>query len=106
MEPLVVRDDPDWKRDLVRRLTERHEGGRDAPWSVADAPAEFVDRMLGAIVGLELAITRIEAKRKLSQNRDTADIDSVVTALAAGNERERAVAAEMRGLGVPSPSAS
>lgn len=93
---LVVHDDAPWKLGLVQRLTERHENGRDVPWSVADAPAEYIDRMLGAIVGLELAVTRIEAKRKFSQNRDEADVDGVVAALDGGTERERAVAADMR----------
>ena len=93
---LVVHDDPEWKLGLVRRLTERHEAGQDAPWSVDDAPAEYIDRMLGAIVGLELAITRIEAKRKLSQNRSEADVVSVVAALAGGTAGERAVAADMQ----------
>jgi len=93
---LVVHDDAPWKLGLVRRLTERHEGGRDMPWSVADAPAEYIDRMLGAIVGLELVVTRIEAKRKFSQNRDEADINGVVAGLAVGTEREHTVATEMR----------
>jgi transcriptional regulator len=75
---LVVHDDVDWLGDLVRRLTEKHEADQANPWSVADAPPAFVSGQLRAIVGLELRITRIEAKAKLSQNRPAADIDGVV----------------------------
>lgn len=92
---LVVHDDAEWKLGLVRRLTERHERRREPRWSVDDAPAEYIDRMLGAIVGLELVITRIEAKRKMSQNRDQGDIDGVVAALDVGTARDRSVAADM-----------
>jgi len=93
---LVVHDDPEWKLDLVRRLTEQHEIGRAQRWAVDDAPAEFIVRQLRAIVGLEVAITRIEGKRKLSQNRSAADVDAVAEALASGSTRDQAVAAEMR----------
>lgn len=75
---LVVHDDVDWLDDLVRRLTEKHEADQPRPWSVADAPPAYVAGQLRAIVGLELRITRIEAKAKLSQNRPAADIDGVV----------------------------
>jgi transcriptional regulator len=75
---LVVHDDVEWLGDLVGRLTAKHEAGRPEPWSVEDAPATFVAGQLRAIVGLELVISRIEAKAKLSQNRPAADIDGVV----------------------------
>ncbi len=80
---LVVHDDPDWVEALVRRLTEHHEAGTAAPWSVDDAPPAYVAGQLRAIVGVELRITRIEAKAKLSQNRPEADLDGVVAGLAA-----------------------
>lgn len=75
---LVVHDDAEWLEDLVRRVTEKHEAGRGQPWSVDDAPPRFVAGQLRAIVGVELVISRIEAKAKLSQNRPGADIDGVV----------------------------
>jgi transcriptional regulator len=78
---LVVHDDPVWVRDLVERLTHKHESSRDEPWAVTDAPDAFVEGQLRAIVGLELLITRIEAKAKLSQNRSAADVEGVVTGL-------------------------
>jgi transcriptional regulator len=78
---LVVHDDPVWVEDLVRRLTAKHEAARAEPWSVDDAPEKFVAGQLRAIVGVELAITRIEAKAKLSQNRPEADVVGVVAGL-------------------------
>ncbi len=78
---LVVHDDPVWVENLVRRLTAKHEAARAEPWSVDDAPEKFVAGQLRAIVGLELAITRIEAKAKLSQNRPEADVVGVVAGL-------------------------
>jgi transcriptional regulator len=92
---LVVRDDVEWLRTLVTRLTERHEAGIDVPWSVSDAPPEFIDGQLRAIVGVELVIERVEAKSKLSQNRSVADQDTVRAALAAGTPAEQAVAERM-----------
>ena len=85
---LVVHDDPVWTEDLVRRLTGKHEAYRDHPWSVDDAPRNFIEGQLRAIVGIELEITRIEAKAKLSQNRPPADVDGVIAGL-----RERGDAA-------------
>jgi transcriptional regulator len=78
---LVVHDDPDWTEDLVRRLTAKHEGGREHPWSADDAPRAFIEGQLRAIVGVELLISRVEAKAKLSQNRPPADVDGVISGL-------------------------
>jgi transcriptional regulator len=80
---LVIHDDPDWVAENVRGLTERHEAGRAAPWSVDDAPKDFHAGQLRAIVGIELVISRVEAKFKMSQNRREADVDGVVAGLAA-----------------------
>jgi transcriptional regulator len=77
----VVHDDPVWTEDLVRRLTAKHEARRAHPWSVDDAPRAFIEGQLRAIVGVELRITRIEAKAKLSQNRPAADVEGVVVGL-------------------------
>ena len=75
--------DADRLRSLVSALTDRHEAGRAQPWKVADAPADYIDGMLRAIVGFALPIQRLEGKRKLSQNRSTADIAGVREGLAA-----------------------
>ena len=87
---LVVHDDPAWVEDLVRRLTGRHEAEAEHPWSVDDAPAAFIAGQLRAIVGVELIITRIEAKAKLSQNRPEADVVGVVAGLKAQGEDQAA----------------
>ena len=89
---LVVHDDARWVESLVRRLTDQREAALPHPWSVDDAPAAFVAGQLRAIVGLELQITRIEAKAKLSQNRPPADVDGVVAGLAARGELEASAA--------------
>ena len=78
---LVVHDDPVWTEDLVRRLTAKHEAYREHPWSPDDAPRAFIEGQLRAIVGIELEITRIEAKAKLSQNRPAADVERVIEGL-------------------------
>ena len=67
--------------DIVTRLTDRHEGERADPWLVTDAPANFVQGMLNGIIGFELAITRLEGKHKMSQNRPAADRTGVVEGL-------------------------
>jgi transcriptional regulator len=90
----VVHDDPAWTEDLVRRLTTKHEAYRDHPWSVDDAPRPFIEGQLRAIVGIELEITRIEAKAKLSQNRPAADVEGVIAGLRARGDEEMADAVE------------
>lgn len=91
---LVVHDDAGWLARHVRRLTDRHEGEREHPWSVDDAPEKFIAGQLRAIVGIELLITRIEAKEKLSQNRSAADAAGVVAGLRSGGQEASAAAVE------------
>ena len=95
---LIVHDDVAWLSALVRRLTEKHESGLTPQWSVDDAPAPYIAGQLRAIVGLEIAITRVEAKWKLSQNRSAEDAEGVITALQDGTSAEQAVGAQMRRL--------
>lgn len=71
---------------VVSALTDRHEGGRAQPWAVSDAPADYIDGMLKAIVGFALPIERVIGKRKLSQNRSQADINGVRNGLAASED--------------------
>lgn len=70
---VTVHDDPEWVLDVVTRLTQRHEAGRDHPWAVSDAPGKYVAGRLRAIVGVELVVEAVEGKAKLSQNRSDAD---------------------------------
>jgi transcriptional regulator len=85
-------DDRDLLLEIVTRLTEKHEAGFDHPWKVSDAPSDYVEGMLKAIVAFEMPITRIEASWKLSQNRSEADRTGTVEGL---RSRGSAVAEEM-----------
>jgi transcriptional regulator len=75
-------EDRDELLSIVTRLTQTHESGRTAPWAVTDAPADYIDGMLKAIVGVAIPLTRLEGKWKLSQNRNAADIAGVRAGLA------------------------
>lgn len=88
-------EDADWLLRHVNSLTNTHEAKREAPWKVADAPREFVDKMLEAIVGIEIPIARLVGKWKVSQNRPAADKAGVVAGL---NERGDADSREMAAL--------
>lgn len=94
-----VYDDPQRLRSLLEALTQRHEQGRAAPWSVDQAPADYLARMLGAIVGFSLPIERLEGKWKLSQNQTPANFAGVQQGLANSPEPDaRAVAQAMESL--------
>ena len=88
---------------LVSALTDRHEGSRAQPWKVSDAPADYIDGMLKAIVGFAVPIQRLEGKRKLSQNRSAADIAGVRDGLAASEDvRDQTLARFIPKEGAPS----
>lgn len=89
-------DEPARLLELLARLTARHEAGRPRPWSLDEAPAEYIERQLRAIVGFALPIRRLEGQWKLSQNRQAADHAGVREGLAASdNPRDRELAARM-----------
>lgn len=77
----------------VRQLTDRHEGGRPEPWHVSDAPEDYVAGQLRGIVGLDMTITRLIGKWKVSQNRPAMDRQGVVDGLSAGDDNAAAMAA-------------
>jgi transcriptional regulator len=79
--PIVFHHERDWLEALVTRLTNTHEAKRAEPWSVSDAPADYIDAMLRAIVGFEIRLTSISGKWKMSQNRSTADRTGIAGAL-------------------------
>ena len=93
---ITLHREPEWLLSHVRLLVDRHEAARADPWSVDDAPEGYVETQVKAIVGLEFRISRLEAKRKLSQNRGAVDIAGTIEGLSAGSDGERAVAEEMR----------
>ena len=86
---LSVTHDEEVKRSIVGDLTASMEKMRDSTWRVSDAPADYIEKMLGAIVGIELTITRIQAKWKVSQNRDAADREGVAQGLGAQLSSQR-----------------
>lgn len=78
---LRILDDERSVRGIVARLTRRHEANEPQPWKMGDAPPDYLNDMLGRIVGIEVEIARLEGKRKLSQNKDARDQAGVVDAL-------------------------
>lgn len=90
--------DPDWLIPHVGRLVSRHETRRPDPWALTDAPEDYVRTQARAIVGLELRVSRVEAKAKLTQNRNEADIEGTIDGLSAGDPTEQAVAEAIRRL--------
>ena len=88
-------EDAEWLHALVSRLTERHEAPRAQPWGVGDAPPDYIATMLRAIVGIEIEITDLVGKWKVSQNRSAADRAGVAAGLAAlsGDAQAAAMAA-------------
>ena len=74
-------DDAAWVRAHVEALTQQHEAARDNPWAVTDAPAEFIDKLVTAVVGVEISVTRWHGKWKVSQNRSAVDRVGVIEGL-------------------------
>lgn len=91
--PIEFYEDAERLLDCVTRLTRLHEGERALPWEVSDAPADYIAAQLRGIVGLRMTVTRLEGKRKMSQNRSDADRRGVAQGLAESErpaEREAA----------------
>lgn len=88
-------DDPQRLLDVVTRLTDLHEGKRPEPWKVTDAPADFIQGQLRGIIGIRMPITRLEGKRKMSQNRTEADRAGVVDGLSRSSRAGDQLAAAM-----------
>lgn len=78
---LQAHDDAAWLREFLPRLTARHEAAQPRPWSMADAPEDYLEQMMRAIVGIEITVTRLVAKVKASQNRSAEDRAGVAQAL-------------------------
>jgi transcriptional regulator len=87
-------EDRAWLLELVTRLTSAQESARPAPWLVSDAPREYVEQMLEAIVGIEIPITALSGKWKVSQNRPAADRAGTAAGLRArGDDAAKEMAA-------------
>ena len=78
---VVLHHDAEWLHAQVSRLSDHHEADRPEPWAVTDAPEPYVASQLKGIVGVEIVLTSIEAKIKVSQNRPAADREGVLSGL-------------------------
>ena len=96
-----IHDDEPFVRGVVARLTREHEAraGQTPPWKMTDSPRDFIDQMVGAIVGIEIRVTRLVGKFKLGQNRE--DRDRLSAADALEQRGDTVAAAAMRRAGNP-----
>ena len=88
-------EDREWMLDMLNRLTDEHEARQSAPWSVHDAPGSFIDKLMGAIVGIELPIERLEGKLKVSQDEVPQDRHGTVRGLQKTMGDEAAAVADL-----------
>ena len=95
--PMRIIDDAEWLRSLVTRLTTHHEAAMAQPWSVGDAPPDYIDKMIGAIVGIEITITTLVGKWKVSQNQPAQNRTGVVDGLLSGAQPNAAAMAALVG---------
>ena len=94
---LIVRDDATWVHALVSTLTDLHEAARPVPWKVSDAPAEYIAATQRAIVGIEVELSALKGKWKVSQNRSAADRAGVVQGLTAIGREDAATLIDTHG---------
>jgi transcriptional regulator len=87
--------DPAWLRDLVRRLSARHEAREPAAWDMQALPEAYLQSMLNGIIGIEIAVTRLDGKFKLSQNRPAADRPRIIAALQRRADQESDAVAQL-----------
>jgi transcriptional regulator len=87
--------DRDWLHDVVQRLTNTHEANQTYPWKVSDAPHDYIQRMLGSIVGIEIPLSKLTGKWKVSQNRPTEDKLGVVAGLLASDNSAATAMSEL-----------
>jgi transcriptional regulator len=87
--------DGNWLHSLVSRLSDTQEANRDQPWAVSDAPSDYIDKLVGAIVGVEIVISRLEGKWKVDQNKQAVDREGVVTGLKMRGDADSLVLAEL-----------
>lgn len=78
---LTWRDDPEWLREQLDKLTDRFESGRPEPWATSDAPDDYLARQIAGVIGVQLQVREVRVKRKLSQNRALRDREGVIAGL-------------------------
>ncbi|WP_031408449.1 FMN-binding negative transcriptional regulator [Thiomonas sp. FB-Cd] len=84
---LCIKDEGLWVRQLVEALTMQHEAGRTPPWAVADAPADYMDAMVKAVVGIEIEVSHLQGKWKLCQDDGPRDCAGVAAGLRNGGAK-------------------
>lgn len=84
--PLRIIDDAAWLQALLERLTNRHEAARARPWQIGDAPPDYIEKMLGAIIGIEIPLSRVTGSWKASQNRSAEDRATIAAGLRASDD--------------------
>ena len=90
----LIEDDA-WLRRLLQQLSDRHEAGNPAPWRMQDLPEAYLAGMLKGIIGLDITVTRLEGKFKLSQNRPAVDRPRVIAALERRGDVDALAVAEL-----------
>jgi transcriptional regulator len=100
---VTFHDDPRWTRRQMEWLTHQMEAGREHPWAIADAPAEYIDKLVANVVGVEVFVERLTGKWKVSQNQSDANRAGVVNGL---KEAGGSAAAELARLVAEHPVAS
>lgn len=83
---LRIIDDASWVRTQLEALTSHNEAVFPEPWTIADAPVDFTEKLIAAVVGIELVITRLSGKWKVSQNQPPQNQDSVIQGLSASGQ--------------------
>jgi len=101
---LQVHDDPDWVRRQLEAMTAQHEAPRAKPWALDDAPREFTDRILQAIVGIEIPTRRLQGKWKVSQNQPAQNRASVIAGLQSSHDSTRHAMAALVAAHAPEPT--
>lgn len=99
--PLIVHDDERWIRGAVGRLTKQMESSQPVPWKMADAPPDFMETMLGNIVGIEIPVTRLIGKWKLGQNRTLTDREGVIAGLRETGQPDSTAVADAMQAAIP-----
>ncbi|MGE0132216.1 MAG: FMN-binding negative transcriptional regulator [Blastocatellales bacterium] len=92
---LRVIDDAEWLRSQIGRLTDQNEAALPEQWKVSDAPQEFIEKLLGSIIGIEMVVTRLIGKWKVSQNRTAADQAGVISGLREHGQSDSLLMAEL-----------
>lgn len=93
--PLIIHDDEKWLRGFLGRLTKRMEAPQPQPWKMGDAPQDYLQQLLGGIVGIEIPISRLVGKWKVNQNRLPVDRDGAAAGLRASGEPEAVAMADL-----------